>query len=270
MAQKSRIDWIRENEEKLISRKYHKEIDRSYTDTFYDARELQAVHGTYQYEMTMLDYIKNGKTEELKKFLLEYARNEQFNEGTVADDALRQAKNIFIALVAMIGKQAAIPGGMPIEEAYYLIDTYTQQCEACLGIEDIYILQYNMVIDFSERVQRYKYPNELSFLIRSCMNYITFHLNEPIEAADVIKYSGMSRSYLCEQFKKETGYSIKEFINHSKIDEAKSLLAHSSRRIPEIAAYLCFSSQPYFHNVFKKLSGYTPAQYRKLCEKGHG
>ena len=268
MSQK-RIDWIKENEEKLISRKYHKDIGNRYTDTFYDARDLNLIHGTYQYEKQMLKYIEEGKSEELKKYLLEYASNENFNEGKVAVDALRQVKNIFIALVAMVGKTAAIPGGMPVEEAYYLIDTYTQQCETLTSIEDIYILQYNMVIDFCERVQRYRYAGELSSLIRSCMNYIVFHLNEPISAADVIEYSGMSKSYLCKQFKSETGMSISQFITSSKIDEACSLLINTSKTIPEISAYLSFSSQPYFQSVFKKVKGMTPYHYRQYKQKGH-
>ena len=268
MTQK-RIDWIRENEEKLISRKYHKDIRNRYADAFYNARDLNLIHGTYQYERQMLKYIEEGKSEELKKYLLEYASNEDFHEGKVAVDALRQAKNIFIGLSAMVGKSAAIPGGMPVEEAYYLIDTYTQQCEALTSIEDVYILQYNMVIDFCDRVQRYRYSGELSSLVRSCMNFIVFHLNEPISAADVISYSGMSKSYLSEKFKAETGMTIGEFITSSKIDEACNLLINTSKTIPEISAYLSFSSQSYFQSVFKKVRGMTPYHFRQRIQKGH-
>ncbi|HGS3364556.1 AraC family transcriptional regulator [Streptococcus pneumoniae] len=32
---------------------------------------------------------------------------------------------------------------------------------------------------------------------------------------------------------------------------------------PILLHYLPFSSQPYFQNQFKKISGYTPLQYRK-------
>lgn len=50
-------------------------------------------------------------------------------EGKLAETPLRQAKNLFIGLITMIGKFAAIPGGMDIEETYHLIDTYIQECE---------------------------------------------------------------------------------------------------------------------------------------------
>ena len=67
-------------------------------------------------------------TEELKKHLLNYAGNDDFNEGIVATDNLRQVKNIFVALVAMIGKMAAIPGGMDAERVYQLTDLYMMEC----------------------------------------------------------------------------------------------------------------------------------------------
>lgn len=33
--------------------------------------------------------------------------------------------------------------------------------------------------------------------------------------------------------------------------------------LAEISSYLCFSSQSYFQNVFKKEYGVTPMQYRR-------
>lgn len=217
--------------------------------------------------MQMLEYVRQGKPSELQNYLMKYSETGNLNEGKVAGDALRQAKNIFIALVAVIGKTAAIPGGMPIEEAYYLIDTYTQQCELMKDAEEIYILQYNMILDFAERVEKYRSWSNLSPLIRDCTNFITFHLNEPIRAIDVIEYSGRSRSYLSARFKKETGYEIGSYITWRKIEEAKLLLCYSDKTISEISTYLAFSSQPYFHNVFKKISGTTPLQYRETCKK---
>lgn len=259
---KNRNKWIRENENNLISGQYEKKVGEKYVKTFYDARDLEIIHGTYQYEQRMLDYVRHGQTEELKKHLLDYAGNDDYNEGRVATDNLRQVKNIFIALVAMIGKMAAIPGGMPVEQAYHLIDIYSQQCEELNDIESIYKLQYDMVIDFSERTRSYQHSHELSPLVSDCINYIVYHLNEPISTKNVIEHSGMSRSLLSLRFKQETGYSIGRYINMAKVKEAMSLLKYTDKPISEIANYLAFSSQPHFHSVFKSISGMTPMFYR--------
>ena len=55
---------------------------------------------------------------------------------------------------------------------------------------------------------------------------------------------------------------ISEFIMQCRLEQAQKLLAHSDMSLSEISAYLCFSSQSYFQNVFKKKFGMTPRQYR--------
>ena len=76
-------------------------------------------------------------------------------------------------------------------------------------------------------------------------------------------YVGKSRSYLSHCFKKELGFEMNGFIMRCKLEEAKSLLTYTDKSISEISSYLCFSSQAYFQNVFKKKFGVTPNMYRK-------
>lgn len=68
---------------------------------------------------------------------------------------------------------------------------------------------------------------------------------------------------MMKRFKEELGIHIGSFITRCKLEEAKSLLAYSKKSLAEISSYLCFSSQSYFQNVFKKQYGITPMQYRE-------
>ena len=52
-----------------------------------------------------------------------------------------------------------------------------------------------------------------------------------------------------------------------RLEEAKSLLTYSDKTLSEISTYLCFSSQSYFQNIFKKKYGITPLKYRKQTQK---
>ena len=56
---------------------------------------------------------------------------------------------------------------------------------------------------------------------------------------------------------------MREFIMRCKLEEAKSLLTYTDKSLSEISSYLCFSSQAYFQNVFKKKFGVTPNEYRQ-------
>ena len=95
----------------------------------------------------MLALIKNGESDKLNAFLLAAANTSNTREGKLAETPLRQAKNLFIGLITMVGKFAAIPGGMDIEQTYQLIDTYIQECEKLQTEEAVKNLQYNMPID---------------------------------------------------------------------------------------------------------------------------
>ena len=242
---------------------YQTLVGKQYSEIAYHAREEGIQHGTYYFEQQMLVLIKNGEPEKLNAFLLAAANTANVREGKLAETPLRQAKNLFIGLVTMVGKFAAIPGGMDIEQTYQLIDTYIQECEKLQTEEAVKNLQYNMPMDFARRVAQQKLPEGVSQEVFSCMQFIATHINEPITAADVVSYSGKSRAYLFRKFHEELGTSIAAYIMECRLREAKSLLRYTDKPLGEISSYLCFSSQSHFQNVFRKHYGITPAQYRR-------
>ena len=244
-------------------------IARSHADSSSDAKESGTYHGTYQFENLLLSYIRDGELEKLKTFLEETAQHREFNIGKLASDPLRQAKNMVIGFTAMVGKVAGIPGGMDIEDAYRLIDLYTQEIEKCQSEEDVWLLQFNMVIDFTERVRQNKLPEDLTREIFTAVQYIGDHAHDTIRIDDVASHVGLSRSCLTKRFHSEIGMSINDYITQAKIRDAKRLLRYSDRTYGEIAAVLAFSSQAYFQTVFKKVTGLTPGEYRKTHSEGN-
>ncbi|MBO6286624.1 MAG: helix-turn-helix transcriptional regulator, partial [Bacilli bacterium] len=88
-----------------------------------------------------------------------------------------------------------------------------------------------------------------------------------ISLDDVSEHVHRSRSYITARFKKEIGKTINEYIIDRKLSKAKSLLKNTDRSLSEIAYFLCFSTQTYFHTLFKKKYGITPNEYRKSHSK---
>jgi YSIRK-targeted surface antigen transcriptional regulator len=240
-----------------------KSIAISQVESSFQAKEAQSQHGTHNFEKQMLDYVRQGETEKLCTFLSATIKNRKLQEGKLADNPLRQAKNLFIGLIAMVGKEAAIKGGFDVEQTYQLIDIYIQECERLQSLDAVKRLQYNMLIDFTERVAQSQLPPGISKEVFSIIQYINNHTNELIGVDDAARYIGKSRAYVAKKFKEELGFNISPFIMHCKLEEAKRLLIYSSKSLVEISSYLCFSSQSYFQNMFKKKYGLTPARYRK-------
>ena len=228
-----------------------------------NAKEEQHFHNTYQFEQKLLQYIQNGDVEKMKTLLNTPSK---LSGGLMADNSLRQEKNVFITTVAIVTR-SAIAGGMDMEQAYQLADVYIRECEKLQNISHIETLSYSMLIDFTERVSQNKIPQGMSLEIFECIQFITHHINESIRVGDVAEHIGRSRSYLTNKFKKELGFDVCSFIMRCKPEEAKSLLTYSDKTLSEISNYLCFSSQAYFQTVFKKKYGLTPTQYRNQTHK---
>lgn len=235
-------------------------VPEKYTEEIW--KEDDFIHGTYNLEQRLLSYVRNGDVEGLAAFFKTLA-NTPTPEGKLADDALRQSKNIFIGFIALVGKAGAIKGNLDIEQTYQLIDLYTQECERCISVNQVNELRYNAIIDFAQRVADQKHPEAYSDEVYSALQFIKTHTNQPIGVDDVLKHVYKSRSMFMEQFKKETGETIARYIIKAKLQESKQLLANSNKSIADISNFFYFSSQPHFQRAFKNEYGITPLAYRK-------
>lgn len=75
-----------------------------------------------------------------------------------------------------------------------------------------------------------------------------------------------SRHHLSQALNEKLGKSFYDCINQYRVEEAKLLLADASRaahKITSIAYDAGFNSISTFNDVFKKVTGITPSQYRK-------
>lgn len=130
------------------------------------------------------------------------------------------------------------------------------------NIEQITNLQYRMILEFTEQVEKIRHAAHESILAIQVTNYVQHHISEAITTEAIAKHLYLSRPYLSAKFKKETGMSLTDFILKEKTEEAKRLLCYSEKSLLNISNYLGFSSQGHFSRVFKKYSGYAPSEYR--------
>lgn len=247
-----------------ISNRTAGKISQSHSDLIFESRETRDFHNTYYFERELLQYIQDGETENLKLLLRQHEY--EISAGTLADNSLRQEKNLFIVTLAL-ATRSAVSGGLDIEQAYSLSDTYIKECEQMQNIMSVSNLMGTALIDFAKRVSQNKVPAGMSKEVFDCIQFIQRHTHETIQVNDVAKHIKRSRSYITLKFKEELGFDISSFIMCCKLEEAKSLLTYSEKTLGEISSYLGFSSQGYFQNVFKKKYGLTPMQYRNQTTK---
>ncbi len=224
------------------------------TDNFGDTS-----NNSFALEQTLMSIVRHGDTASLREWI---GKAPAVKSGIIAHDQLRQLKNTFIVSTTLVCRNA-IRGGMDVHDALSLSDAYIQKCEFLSDMEGVVNLQYQMVLDYTERVEKIRRGKNPSKLVVDVTNYVLHHLSEPIKTEDIAKALYFSRSRLSTRFKEETGVTLTDFIRKEKAIEGGRLLRYSGKSIANISDYLGFSSQSHFNRVFKKYIGISPSEYRE-------
>lgn len=98
------------------------------------------------------------------------------------------------------------------------------------------------------------------------LRYIEKNYMRPLNLEQLAQEAGYSVSYFESKFLKEMGTTLKKYVNMYRVEKAKELLASTDCPVTDLAYQLGWASSNYFCTVFKKYTGITPFQYRKLCK----
>lgn len=181
-------------------------------------------------------------------------------------DTLRSHKNNILVLLILCSR-ASMRGGLSPEIAYNLNDYYAQKIEQCQSMADTTKLEAQILEDYVARVRESRENPDISDSIRNSCEYIKAHLTEPIHVKKLAQQSGYAEYYFSHKFKKEMGVSVKEYILHEKIEQAKVMLTSSDESIQKIGDSLAFGSRSYFYTCFQKAEGMSPSEYRNTKGK---
>lgn len=99
--------------------------------------------------------------------------------------------------------------------------------------------------------------------IQKAINYIEKHYHEKINIEQIADYVHINKFYLSHEFKKITNTTINEMINNIRCTQAKKLLLDNELTATKISDMCGFENYAYFSNVFKKIVGVSPSDYRK-------
>ncbi len=224
---------------------------------------VQDVHNTFELEQAVMTIVRKGDTAALREW---FKAAPAVRGGIIAAEPLRQIKNTVI-VSATLASRAAIRGGMDVEDAFSLSDAYIQKCELLNSPHQIMNLQYHMILEYTQKVERIHLGKHPGKLVIDVANYIQRHLSEPITVENIAKELYLSRPYLSRKFIEETGESLTDFILKEKTEEAKRLLRYSDKPITAISDYLGFSSPGHFSRVFRKYATCLPSEYRDKYAK---
>ena len=99
--------------------------------------------------------------------------------------------------------------------------------------------------------------------MRKALNYIHGNIENKISLNDIANHLKITPSHLARQFHAETGKTVVEYINYTRIVMAANRLKHSTTSIADIAGSVGIHDTNYFSRMFKKYIGCSPTEYRK-------
>lgn len=97
------------------------------------------------------------------------------------------------------------------------------------------------------------------------IEYMQLHINEKLSMEALSRSLSFSKSYISRRFASTYGCSIIDYFNQMKLSEAKRLIRDTNKNFFEISDMLMFSNSHYFSTLFKKHTGLTPTQYKRVC-----
>lgn len=87
--------------------------------------------------------------------------------------------------------------------------------------------------------------------------------NDQLSLQDISRQIGVSPSHMSKVFSQESGQTMTEYLTETRIRKAMELLKTTRLKTFEIAFEVGYNDQHYFSNLFKKVTGMTPMEYRR-------
>lgn len=93
--------------------------------------------------------------------------------------------------------------------------------------------------------------------------YIYKNYKQPLTLDQVSAVASLSPTYFSKKFKQLTGMGFKEYLNFVRLKHAQAALLTTTNSITDIALEYGFNDSNYFKDLFKKVYGKSPREFRK-------
>lgn len=118
-----------------------------------------------------------------------------------------------------------------------------------------------------QQTEVYDYTLEEDAEIAEAARYICANYHKEISLEDVASIANISPTYFSKKFKKTTGFGFKEYMNHIRLREATKQLIETKDPITTVALRCGFNDSNYFGDLFRKVHGISPRNYRYQYSK---
>ena len=146
--------------------------------------------------------------------------------------------------------------------AIHIISRHCSPGEA-LRIAKVYLLKWHDEGQLPYETLIRNKPHADS-IVRTCEQWLAEHFRERGAIPQVVERANVPERTLKRRFKIATGSSLIEHLQSLRVEEAKRLLETGKMPVDDISFDVGYEDASFFRRLFKRRTGLTPSQYRRM------
>lgn len=227
-----------------------------YTDSEKPFLYANLIEERYAIENKLLHYVSCGNAVNALNVVSMLKIPQRF------DDPIRDIKNKLIILNSLLRKAVEAGYVHPIH-IDKVSGEFAKKIEAITYIKNSENIRYEMIRKYCMLVKNYSLKG-YSIIVQKAINYIELNLSYDLSLKTISKVLDINASYLSTLFKKETNFTLTEYVHKKRVERSLFFLNTTNMQIQNIASYVGILDVNYFTKIFKRYVGKTPKEYRDM------
>jgi transcriptional regulator GlxA family with amidase domain len=148
--------------------------------------------------------------------------------------------------------------------AIHIISRHSSPGEA-LRIAKVYLLKLHGEgqLPYASLVRNDPHADSV---VRACQEWLSKNFARADAVASVVAIANIPERTLKRRFKTATGSTLIEHLQNVRVEQAKRLLENSDMPTDEVSAAAGYEDASFFRQLFKRCTGLTPSQYRRMFQ----
>ncbi len=148
--------------------------------------------------------------------------------------------------------------------AIHIISRHCSPGEA-LRIAKVYLLKWHGEgqLPYASLVRRMPHADSV---VRSCEEWLGNHFRAADAIKQVVGMAGIPERTLKRRFKAATGSTLIDYLQNLRVEQAKRRLESGQMPVDEISVAVGYEDPSFFRRLFKRRTGLTPSQYRRMFQ----
>lgn len=247
---------------KLVDRETFSNSDVLFSSPLVEAEEyleadMKLIEYRYEAEQRFMEAISKGRVHKAIGMLSAFTPT---SVDVRSPEPTRNVRNYLIILNTIMRK-AAQQGAVHPLHIHRASTVFAKKIETIRGWDDVSSLCTEMAQTYCDLVNNHSVKG-YSSLVQKVVSRIDFDLTADLSLKATAAALGLNASYLSSAFKKETSYTLTDYVGKKRAEYAVFLLRNTNLSVSAIGQQCGISDNNYFTKLFKKYTGKTPLQVR--------